>query len=59
MSETSAASGPQWSLEFDPQRVAWLCFDQPGASANALSRTAMEQLAARLDEVAAAARAVW
>ena len=55
MSETSAASGPQWSLEFDPQRVAWLCFDQPGASANALSRTAMEQLAARLDEVAAAA----
>ena len=55
MSETSAASGPQWSLEIDPQRVAWLCFDQPGASANALSRTAMEQLAARLDEVATAA----
>jgi len=55
MSETSAASGPQWSLEIDPQRVAWLCIDQPGASANALSRTAMEQLAARLDEVAAAA----
>ena len=55
MIETSAASGPQWSLEIDPQRVAWLCFDQPGASANALSRTAMEQFAARLDEVAAAA----
>jgi 3-hydroxyacyl-CoA dehydrogenase/enoyl-CoA hydratase/3-hydroxybutyryl-CoA epimerase len=55
MSETSAASGPQWSLEIDPQRVAWLCFDQPGASANALSRSAMEQFAARLDEVAAAA----
>lgn len=55
MSETSEASGPQWSLEIDPQRVAWLCFDQPGASANALSRTAMEQLAARLDEVATAA----
>jgi 3-hydroxyacyl-CoA dehydrogenase/enoyl-CoA hydratase/3-hydroxybutyryl-CoA epimerase len=55
MSETSAASGPQWSLEIDPQRVAWLCLDQPGASANALSRTAMEQLAARLDEVATAA----
>ena len=55
MSETSAASGPQWSLEIDPQRVAWLCFDQPGASANALSRIAMEQLAARLDEVATAA----
>ena len=54
MSETSAASGPQWSIEIDPQRVAWLCFDQPGASANALSRTAMEQFAARLDEVAAA-----
>ena len=55
MSETSATSGPQWSLEIDPQRVAWLCFDQPGASANALSRTAMEQFAARLDEVTAAA----
>jgi 3-hydroxyacyl-CoA dehydrogenase/enoyl-CoA hydratase/3-hydroxybutyryl-CoA epimerase len=55
MSEISAANGPQWSLEIDPQRIAWLCFDQPGASANALSRTAMEQLAARLDEVAAAA----
>jgi 3-hydroxyacyl-CoA dehydrogenase/enoyl-CoA hydratase/3-hydroxybutyryl-CoA epimerase len=55
MSEISAANGPQWSLEIDPQRVAWLCFDQPGASANALSRTAMEQLAVRLDEVAAAA----
>ena len=55
MSEISAANGPQWSLEIGPQRVAWLCFDQPGASANALSRTAMEQLAVRLDEVAAAA----
>ena len=55
MSEIGAASGPQWSLEIDAERVAWLCFDQPGASANALSRTAMEQLAARLDEVAAAA----
>ncbi len=55
MSETSAASGPQWSIAIDQQRVAWLCFDQPGASANALSRTAMEQFAARLDEVAAAA----
>jgi 3-hydroxyacyl-CoA dehydrogenase/enoyl-CoA hydratase/3-hydroxybutyryl-CoA epimerase len=55
MDEISAGRGPQWSLEIDPQRVAWLCFDQPGASANALSRSAMEQLAARLGEVAAAA----
>ncbi len=55
MSETSAASGPQWALEIDPARIAWLRFDQPGANANALSRAAMEQLAACLDEVAAAA----
>ena len=55
MDETRAVDDPQWSLEIDPQRVAWLCFDQPAASANALSRSAMEQLSARLDEVVAAA----
>ena len=32
-------------------RVAWLTFDKPGASANSLSRAAMEELDERLREV--------
>jgi 3-hydroxyacyl-CoA dehydrogenase/enoyl-CoA hydratase/3-hydroxybutyryl-CoA epimerase len=38
------AGDAQWSLEVDSERIAWLTFDKPGASANALSRAAMEQL---------------
>ena len=41
----------QWSLEIDQDRVAWLTFDKPGASANALSRAAMMELNDRLGEV--------
>jgi 3-hydroxyacyl-CoA dehydrogenase/enoyl-CoA hydratase/3-hydroxybutyryl-CoA epimerase len=44
MSSAEAAGDAQWSLEVDGDRVAWLTFDKPGASANALSRAAMEQL---------------
>jgi len=46
-----AAQASQWSLEMDSDRVAWLTFDRPGASANALSRVAMEQLSGRIEEV--------
>src|SRR5512137_25610 len=42
---------PQWTLEVDPDRVAWLTFDKPGASANSLSRAALEELDERLTEV--------
>jgi 3-hydroxyacyl-CoA dehydrogenase/enoyl-CoA hydratase/3-hydroxybutyryl-CoA epimerase len=45
---------PHWTLELDGDRVAWLTFDKPGASANSLSRTALEELDQRLNEVEAA-----
>jgi 3-hydroxyacyl-CoA dehydrogenase/enoyl-CoA hydratase/3-hydroxybutyryl-CoA epimerase len=41
----------QWTLETDADRVAWLTFDKPGASANSLSRAAMEELDERLREI--------
>ncbi len=53
MSDGKAASDRQWSLEVDGDRIAWLTFDQPGSSANSLSRSAMEELAGRLDEIVA------
>jgi 3-hydroxyacyl-CoA dehydrogenase/enoyl-CoA hydratase/3-hydroxybutyryl-CoA epimerase len=46
-----AATARQWTLDLDADRVAWLTFDKPGASANALSRAAMEELDQRLLEV--------
>jgi 3-hydroxyacyl-CoA dehydrogenase / enoyl-CoA hydratase / 3-hydroxybutyryl-CoA epimerase len=44
-------NAPQWTLELDADRVAWLTFDRPGHSANALSRAAMTELDERLAEV--------
>jgi hypothetical protein len=44
MVTTDSAGANQWSLEIDAGRIAWLTFDKPNASANALSRAAMEQL---------------
>ena len=52
MATASVTSGQQWSLVQDAERIAWLTFDKPGASANSLSRAAMEQLDVKLDEVA-------
>lgn len=49
------AARPQWSLELDAERIGWLTFDVPGASANALSRSAMEELNGRLLEIERAA----
>ena len=46
-----AATSPQWTLELDAERIAWLTFDKPGASANSLSRAAMEELEQCLQEV--------
>jgi 3-hydroxyacyl-CoA dehydrogenase/enoyl-CoA hydratase/3-hydroxybutyryl-CoA epimerase len=46
-----AATPPQWTLTVDADRIAWLCFDKPNASANSLSRAAMEELNQRLGEV--------
>lgn len=46
----TAATARQWTLEVDADRVAWLTFDKPGASANSLSRAAMEELDERLRE---------
>jgi 3-hydroxyacyl-CoA dehydrogenase/enoyl-CoA hydratase/3-hydroxybutyryl-CoA epimerase len=45
---------PHWTLEIDGDRVAWLTFDKPGASANSLSRSALEELDQRLNEAEAA-----
>ncbi|MGB7738679.1 MAG: 3-hydroxyacyl-CoA dehydrogenase NAD-binding domain-containing protein [Steroidobacteraceae bacterium] len=46
----TASTARQWTLEIDADRVAWLTFDKPGASANSLSRAAMEELDERLHE---------
>ena len=46
----TASTSRQWTLEIDSDRVAWLTFDKPGASANSLSRAAMEELDERLRE---------
>jgi len=46
----TASIACQWTLEIDADRVAWLTFDKPGASANSLSRAAMEELDERLRE---------
>ncbi|MDE2305595.1 MAG: enoyl-CoA hydratase/isomerase family protein [Gammaproteobacteria bacterium] len=42
-----------WRLEIGPDDIAELAFDAPGASVNVLSRAAIAELSARLDEVAA------
>jgi 3-hydroxyacyl-CoA dehydrogenase/enoyl-CoA hydratase/3-hydroxybutyryl-CoA epimerase len=47
----SASVDRHWALEIDDGRIAWLTFDKPGASANSLSRAAMEQLDAHLGEL--------
>ena len=52
MIDTTATGGRHWTLEQDAGRIAWLMFDKPGASANSLGRAAMEELDARLAEVA-------
>ena len=47
----STQATPQWALAVDADRLAWLTFDKPGASANALSRAAMQELDDRLGEL--------
>ncbi|NNJ50878.1 MAG: hypothetical protein HKP22_10990, partial [Gammaproteobacteria bacterium] len=40
-----ASSRPDnWKVEIDANNIAWLHFDMPGASANLLSQSAIEQL---------------
>jgi 3-hydroxyacyl-CoA dehydrogenase/enoyl-CoA hydratase/3-hydroxybutyryl-CoA epimerase len=51
MTEGADAVGRQWSLAVDPDRIAWLTFDRPGASVNALSRSALEELNERITEI--------
>lgn len=42
-----------WRLEREPDGLAWLCFDKPGASTNVLSSQIMVELGERLKELAA------
>ncbi len=42
-----------WNLEYDGDGIAQLTFDTPGAAVNVLSRTAIQDLGARLAELAA------
>ena len=42
-----------WNLEEDQDRIVHLIFDAPGASTNVLSRSAIADLSARLDDLAA------
>jgi 3-hydroxyacyl-CoA dehydrogenase/enoyl-CoA hydratase/3-hydroxybutyryl-CoA epimerase len=51
---TTASELRQWKLAVDTDRVAWLTFDRPGHSANALSRAAMTELNERLGEIESA-----
>ena len=51
---TTASELRQWTLAVDTDRVAWLTFDRPGHSANALSRAAMTELDERLGEIESA-----
>jgi 3-hydroxyacyl-CoA dehydrogenase/enoyl-CoA hydratase/3-hydroxybutyryl-CoA epimerase len=48
---TPAHDAPHWSLTVDADRVAWLTFDKPAASANALSWQAMQELNDQLAEL--------
>lgn len=48
------AAAQSWKFAVDPDRIGWLTFDSAEGSANVLSRAAIEELARRLDEVAAA-----
>ncbi len=41
-----------WMLERDAEGIATLTFDRPGASANTLGRPVLEELGARVDELA-------
>jgi 3-hydroxyacyl-CoA dehydrogenase/enoyl-CoA hydratase/3-hydroxybutyryl-CoA epimerase len=41
-----------WSLDLDPDRVAWLVCDTPGTSTNVLSAAVLRDLAAQLQEIA-------
>ncbi len=52
MTDTTATGGRHWTLEQDAGHVAWLVFDKQGATANSLGRAAMEELDARLAELA-------
>jgi 3-hydroxyacyl-CoA dehydrogenase/enoyl-CoA hydratase/3-hydroxybutyryl-CoA epimerase len=40
----SAPASAAWSLERDPDGIAWLTIDKPGTSANVLSRAVLEEL---------------
>jgi 3-hydroxyacyl-CoA dehydrogenase/enoyl-CoA hydratase/3-hydroxybutyryl-CoA epimerase len=51
---TPNGSGPNWRLELDAQRIAWLCFDKHEASTNVLSGHVMLELDQRITEIAAA-----
>ncbi|MDE2295761.1 MAG: enoyl-CoA hydratase/isomerase family protein [Gammaproteobacteria bacterium] len=42
-----------WTLQEDPDRIVHLVFDSPGTSTNVLSRAAIADLSARLDDLAA------
>jgi len=49
---TDSNSNHMWRLSMDEDRVAWLEFDKPDASANTLSQAAMMELDAKLIELA-------
>ncbi len=42
-----------WQLRFDDSSLAWLTMDKPNTGANVLSRSVLEELDARLTEIAA------
>jgi len=47
------ADSGNWSLEFDTDRVAWLCCDIPGTSTNVLSAGVLRELAGHLGTIVA------
>jgi 3-hydroxyacyl-CoA dehydrogenase/enoyl-CoA hydratase/3-hydroxybutyryl-CoA epimerase len=50
---TPATHAPDWHVELDAQRIAWLKFDKAGASTNVLSGSVMVELDQRITELEA------
>ncbi len=46
------ANTPNWSLEVDADRVAWLTCDTPGSSTNVLSAAVLRDLSLQLEDIA-------
>ncbi len=49
----TTANFENWSLERDPQKIAWLCLNKPGSGTNVLSQVVLRELDGIVDQLAA------